>query len=206
MNKKMIYTLSVVVFVIALLPLVLTFFKPRYSNIFEEIYHDEYHHATTSFLRTNSTLNKIPDMEKKNTRGLLFGTTVESYKESTLPKDIDSINYTFNYPDDELEKGSVSVFINLNLPTSDILQIEYKYQHHSNQLIQKIRVFSKTFEKEYSVEQYITQRKLNMGLYNNIASDILKSKLISDWISVYPSQFSVENWGNVKIVKDNVLD
>lgn len=145
-------------------------------------------------------------MEKKNTRGLLFGTTVESYKESTLPKDIDSINYTFNYPDDELEKGSVSVFINLNLPTSDILQIEYKYQHHSNQLIQKIRVFSKTFEKEYSVEQYITQRKLNMGLYNNIASDILKSKLISDWISVYPSQFSVENWGNVKIVKDNVLD
>ncbi|MDQ8760305.1 TipC family immunity protein [Streptococcus ruminantium] len=206
MNKKMIYTLSVVVFVIALLPLVLTFFKPRHSNIFEEIYHDEYHHATTSFLRTNSTLNKIPDMEKKNTRGLLFGTTVESYKESTLPKDIDSINYTFNYPDDELEKGSVSVFINLNLPTSDILQIEYKYQHHSNQLIQKIRVFSKTFEKEYSVEQYITQRKLNMGLYNNIASDILKSKLISDWISVYPSQFSVENWGNVKIVKDNVLD
>ena len=65
----MFYTLSIGAFVIMLLPLAFIFLKPRYSNVFEEIYHDEYHHATTSFLRTNSTLNRIPEMEVNKTGG-----------------------------------------------------------------------------------------------------------------------------------------
>jgi len=34
----------------------------------------------------------------------------------------------------------------------------------------------------------------------------LKNKLISDWRSVYPSQFSAENWGNVKMISENAID
>lgn len=75
----MFYSLSIGAFVIMLLPLVFIFLKPRYSNVFEEIYHDEYHHATTSFLRTNSTLNRIPDMEVNKTGVLLYGSTIEKY-------------------------------------------------------------------------------------------------------------------------------
>ena len=74
----MFYTSSIGAFVIMLLPLAFIFFKPRYSNVFEEIYHDEYHHATSSFLRTNSTLNRVPDMEV--TGGLLYGSTIEKYR------------------------------------------------------------------------------------------------------------------------------
>ena len=68
-----------------LLPLAFIFLKSRYSNVFEEIYHDEYHHATTSFLRTNSTLNRIPDMEVNKTGGLLYGSTIEKYGSEVLP-------------------------------------------------------------------------------------------------------------------------
>ena len=185
----------------------LMYSRPKYQNIFEEIYHDEYHHTVGSWLSpTASTLESLPDMEKKRTRGLLYGVTGENYKKNSSPKNIHSINYVFEYPDNELENGNVLIVINVDLPNSDILQVEYMYQHQSNQLIQKIRIYSDDYKQEYPVEQYITQNKLDVKVYTEIANDILKNKLISDWISVYPSQFSVENWGNVKIIKENAID
>ncbi len=61
----MFYTLSIGAFVIMLLPLAFIFLKPRYSNVFEEIYHDECHHTVESWLSpTASTLESLPDMEK----------------------------------------------------------------------------------------------------------------------------------------------
>ena len=105
-----------------------------------------------------------------------------------------------------MENGNVLIVINVDLSNSDILQVEYMYQHQSNQLIQKIRIFSDDYKQEYPVEQYITQNKLDVKVYTEIANDILKNKLISDWLSVYPSQFSVENWGNVKMIKENKTD
>ena len=143
---------------------------------------------------------------KKATRGLLYGVTEEGYKRNSLPKNIDGIFYTFSYPDNELENGHVAIVINVDLPNSDILQVEYMYQHQSNQLIQKIRIFSDDYKKEYPVEQYITQNKSAVEVYTEIANDILKNKLISDWLSVYSSQFSAENWGNVKIIGENAID
>lgn len=105
-----------------------------------------------------------------------------------------------------MENGHVSIVINVDLPNSDILQVEYMYQHQSNQLIQKIRIYSDDYKKEYPVEQYMTQNKLHVKVYTEIANDILKNKLISDWRSAYPSQFSVENWGNVKMISEYILD
>lgn len=105
-----------------------------------------------------------------------------------------------------MENGNVLIVINVDLPNSDILQVEYMYQHQSNQLIQKIRIFSDDYKQEYPVEQYITQNKLDVKVYTEIANDILKNKLISDWRSAYPSQFSVENWGNVKMISENAID
>ena len=105
-----------------------------------------------------------------------------------------------------MENGHVAIVINVDFPNSDILQVEYMYQHQSNQLIQKIRIFSDDYKKEYPVEQYITQNKSAVEVYTEIANDILKNKLISDWLSVYPSQFSVENWGNVKMISENAMD
>ncbi len=105
-----------------------------------------------------------------------------------------------------MENGHVSIVINVDLPNSDILHVEYMYQHQSNQLIQKTRIFSDDYKQEYPFEQYITQNKLDVKVYTEIANDILKNKLISDWRSDYPSQFSVENWGNVKMISENAID
>ena len=62
MNKKMFYTLLIGAFLIMLLPFAFIFLN---SNVFEEIYHDEYHHTVGSWLSpTASTLESLPDMEK----------------------------------------------------------------------------------------------------------------------------------------------
>ena len=67
----MFYTLFIGMFLIMLLPLAFIFLKPRYSNVFEEIYHDEYHHTIGSwFSPTASTLESLPDMEKKTYKRL----------------------------------------------------------------------------------------------------------------------------------------
>ena len=67
----MFYTLFIGMFLIMLLPLAFIFLKPRYSNVFEEIYHDEYHHTVGSWLSpTASTLESLPDMEKKTYKRL----------------------------------------------------------------------------------------------------------------------------------------
>ena len=44
-----------------------------------------------------------------------------------------------------------------------------------NRIIQKIRIFSDDYKKEYPVEQYITQNKSDVKVYTEIANDILKN-------------------------------
>lgn len=203
MNKKTAYTLSIVVLVAMLIPLFLILFKPKYSNVFEEIYHDEYYHATTSFLRTNSTLNSIPDMEKNRTRGLFYGVISEQYKKETLPENIIDIVYNFLYPEEQLKNGTISIIVNYKLEFSDILQISYSYEHESNLLKRGVRIFSDSFQKEYSPKQYFQERNLNVEDYFEISDKLLKEKLIPDWLRAYPSRFSKDNWGEVTIVEDS---
>ncbi|WP_156009880.1 TipC family immunity protein [Streptococcus ruminantium] len=207
MNKKMIYTLSVVVFVIALLPLVLTFFKPRYSNIFEEIYHDEYHHATTSFLRTNSTLNKIPDMDEHKTSGLFYGHISEQYRSEVLPLGVESISYSFNFPNDKLEDGDMSINFRFRHSSGEMIDIYYMYKHNSDKLVQSIEISGeKRLTEPNQIMKYVQEKKISLSPYLSKSEELLRNKIIPDWLRVYPSRFSKNNWGNVKIVKDNVLD
>lgn len=144
----MFYTLSIGAFVIMLLPLAFIFLKPRYSNVFEEIYHDEYHHATTSFLRTNSTLNRIPDMEVNRTGGLLYGLTIEKYRSEVLPTGVEGISYSFHYPDGELDSGEMSINFRFMHSSGVIIDIYYKYNHKSDELVQSLSVIDEKWLTE----------------------------------------------------------
>ena len=207
MNKKMFYTLSIGAFVIMLLPLAFIFFKPRYSNVFEEIYHDEYHHATTSFLRTNSTLNRIPDMEVNRTGGLLYGSTIEKYRSEVLPTGVEGISYSFYYPDGKLDSGEMSINFRFMHSSGVIIDIYYKYNHKSDELIQSLSVFDeKWLILPNQIMEYAQDKKMDLSPYFTKSEELLRNKIIPDWLSVYPSQFSAENWGNVKMIRENAID
>ena len=207
MNKKMFYTLSIGAFVIILLPLAFIFLKPRYSNVFEEIYHDEYHHATTSFLRTNSTLNRIPDMEVNKTGGLLYGSTIEKYRSEVLPTGVESISYSFYYPDGKLDSGRMSIDFLFMHSSGVIIDIYYKYNHESDKLVQSLNIIDeKRLTDLNQIMEYVKEKKINLSPYFTTSEELLRNKIIPDWLSVYPSQFSVENWGNVKMIRENAID
>ena len=204
----MFYTLSIGAFVIMLLPLSFIFFKPRYSNVFEEIYHDEYHHATSSFLRTNSTLNRIPDMEVNKTGGLLYGSTIEKYRSEVLPTGVESISYSFYYPDGKLDSGEMSINFGFMHSSGVFINIYYKYNYDSDKLDQSLNIVD---EKRWLTEpnqimEYVQEKKINISPYFTKSEELLRNKIIPDWLSVYPSQFSAENWGNVKMISENAMD
>ena len=207
MNKKMFYTLSIGAFLIMLLPLAFIFLKPRYSNVFEEIYHDEYHHATTSFLRTNSTLNRIPEMEVNKTGGLLYGSISEKYRSEVLPTGVESISYSFYYPDGKLDSGRMSIDFLFMHSSGVIIDIYYKYNHESDKLVQSLNIIDeKRLTDLNQIMEYVKEKKINLSPYFTTSEELLRNKIIPDWLSVYPSQFSVENWGNVKMIRENETD
>ena len=207
MNKKMFYSLSIGAFLIMLLPLAFIFFKPRYSNVFEEIYHDEYHHATTSFLRTNSTLNRIPDMEVNRTGGLLYGSTIEKYRSEILPTGVEGISYSFHYPDGKLDSGEMSINFRFRHSSGVIIDIYYKYNHKSVELVQSLSVIDKKWLTEPNqIIEYAQEKKINLSPYFTKSEELLRNKIIPDWFLVYPSHFSKNNWGNVKVISEYILD
>ncbi|MQQ52142.1 TipC family immunity protein [Streptococcus mitis] len=207
MNKKMFYSLSIGAFLIMLLPLAFIFLKPRYSNVFEEIYHDEYHHATTSFLRTNSTLNRIPEMEVNKTGGLLYGSISEKYRSEVLPTGVESISYSFYYPDGKLDSGRMSIDFLFMHSSGVIIDIYYKYNHESDKLVQSLNIIDeKRLTDLNQIMEYVKEKKINLSPYFTTSEELLRNKIIPDWLSVYPSQFSVENWGNVKMIRENETD
>ena len=190
-----------------LLPLAFIFLKPRYSNVFEEIYHDEYHHATTSFLRTNSTLNRIPDMEVNKTGGLLYGSISEKYRSEVLPTGVESISYSFYYPDGKLDSGRMSIDFLFMHSSGVIIDIYYKYNHESDKLVQSLNIIDeKRLTDLNQIMEYVKEKKINLSPYFTKSEELLRNKIIPDWLSVYPSQFSAENWGNVKMIRENAID
>ena len=203
----MFYSLSIEAFLIMLLPLAFIFFKPRYSNVFEEIYHDEYHHATTSFLRTNSTLNRIPDMEVNRTGGLLYGSTIEKYRSEILPTGVEGISYSFHYPDGKLDSGEMSINFRFRHSSGVIIDIYYKYNHKSVELVQSLSVIDKKWLTEPNqIIEYAQEKKINLSPYFTKSEELLRNKIIPDWFLVYPSHFSKNNWGNVKMIRENEID
>ena len=207
MNKKMFYTLSIGAFVIMLLSLTFIFLKPRYSNVFEEIYHDEYHHATTSFLRTNSTLNRIPDMEVNKTGGLLYGSISEKYRSEVLPTGVEGISYSFYYPDGKLDSGEMSINFQFMHSSGVFIVIYYKYNHKSDELVQSLSVIDeKWLTDSNQIMEYAQEKKINLSPYFTKSEELLRNKIIPDWLSVYPSHFSKNNWGNVQVITEYILD
>lgn len=207
MNKKMFYSLSIGAFLIMLLPLAFIFFKPRYSNVFEEIYHDEYHHATTSFLRTNSTLNRIPDMEVNRTGGLLYGSTIEKYRSEILPTGVEGISYSFHYPDGKLDSGEMSINFRFRHSSGGVINIYYKYNHDSDKLVQSLNIVDEKWLTEPNqIMEYVQEKKINLSPYFTKSEELLRNKIIPDWFLVYPSHFSKNNWGNVKVISEYILD
>ncbi|HEL1566070.1 TPA: TipC family immunity protein [Streptococcus suis] len=50
------------------------------------------------------------------------------------------------------------------------------------------------------------RKKISLSPYIRRSEELLRNKIIPDWLLVYPSRFSKNNWGNIEIVAENISD
>ena len=87
------------------------------------------------------------------------------------------------------------------------INIYYKYNHKSDELVQSLSVIDeKWLTDSNQIMEYAQEKKINLSPYFTKSEELLRNKIIPDWLSVYPSQFSAENWGNVKMIRENAID
>ena len=88
-----------------------------------------------------------------------------------------------------------------------IIDIYYKYNHKSDELVQSLSIIDeKRLTERNQIMEYVQDKKMDLSPYFTKSEELLRNKIIPDWLSVYPSQFSVENWGNVKVISEYILD
>lgn len=179
----------------------------RHANVFEEIYHDEYKHVKSAFLRNNTTLGKIPEIKPAVTGGTLYGIVSEDYEPSTLPSKVDHIGYVFHYPEDRKQGGEVSINFLLASDDQGVIGISYTYAHSSNKLERSVYVIGKErLTEQDEIHEYIIENGIDLEPYYNKADDLLRNKVIPDWLRVYPSRFSKDNWGDVEVIDRYALE
>lgn len=147
-------------------------------------------------------------MEVNKTGGLLYGSTIEKYRSEVLPTGVESISYSFYYPDGKLDSGEMSINFGFMHSSGVFINIYYKYNYDSDKLDQSLNIVD---EKRWLTEpnqimEYVQEKKINISPYFTKSEELLRNKIIPDWLSVYPSQFSAENWGNVKMISENAMD
>ena len=88
-----------------------------------------------------------------------------------------------------------------------IIDIYYKYNHKSDELVQSLSIIDeKRLTEPNQIMEYAQDKKMDLSPYFTKSEELLRNKIIPGWLSVYPSQFSAENWGNVKMIKENETD
>ena len=87
------------------------------------------------------------------------------------------------------------------------INIYYKYNHKSDELVQSLSVFDeKRLTEPNQIMEYVQEKKINLSPYFTKSEELLRNKIIPDWFLVYPSHFSKNNWGNVKVISEYILD
>ncbi|HFI2441223.1 TPA: TipC family immunity protein, partial [Streptococcus suis] len=74
-------------------------------------------------------------------------------------------------------------------------------------LVQSIGIISEKRLTEYKqIMEYVQEKKISLSPYIRRSEELLRNKIIPDWLRVYPSRFSKNNWGNIEIVAENISD
>lgn len=87
------------------------------------------------------------------------------------------------------------------LHESGCIEIAYGYKHNSGKLVQSVSILGDKRLTEFGeIDEYVKERKINLSLYFSKSEELLRNKVIPDWLQVYPSSFAKDNWGDVKII------
>lgn len=203
MEKNMKKALVLIVSILAILLCTSIYNRIKIQNIFDEIYYDSAGASGDGFDR-RSRLGNIPDISPSAMD--LSGIAVpegehgimETYKNESLKSPMQSLSIVNNST-----RKKLSISYSYTVASSIIIFFENSYDVKTKELTKKItflevdsgeRITSGEGIENMLSKYNITRKKLDVWYEQGMNKMLLK-----DWISVYPSKYSIENQGNVKM-------
>ncbi|MEX2805708.1 TipC family immunity protein [Streptococcus sp. H31] len=175
----------------------------RKENIFEEMYYNEYYSATKWFFYPKFAWRKAENIAGQEATTLnSMNETNEQYQADAVSDQLEKLNLSFRFPDGEAKNGTVSILMVFKLSNSENVHVNYLYSLKEKTLVQSISEF---IDHQELTNKEIIQSNLkaagsSLEQIEQLGNNFLKHTVLKDWCSVYDSRFSVDDWGDVKVV------
>ena len=125
------------------------------------------------------------------------------YDKSVLSNDINEIGFSFYTDKQEGEGIGISIQFKLG-EQGEFVTVSHHYYLKDQKLYRTLVVpdSQKVVDRSKTgVEEYLNDKSTSIKEIEKRSDDILKNRILKDWVSVYSSRFSPTNWGDVEIVE-----
>lgn len=206
MKKKKIWLLSFLILIVLSVAGCQYFRQQRVHNIFDEIFYEEVDYHTYTFLWNGRAFYKLEGMKYRDDSSDDFYRHEIKYTEQSLPDNISALSYRFFFEDyDRTVTNSdteLGVTMRLKLPnTSTTINFYYSYNRKNKTLERYMWYFDDkdSYYDQDHIEAFLAQHGKTIEEVRQEADQVMRDKLLKDWTSIYPSRFSPDNWGEVKL-------
>ncbi|MGN1397197.1 MAG: TipC family immunity protein [Streptococcus gallolyticus] len=198
MKKKII---SLVVLCVLALSAGIYYYIHQPKNIFDEIYQE-----TKKTYRSNNILGQIEDFEIAEWWPTddpnISQTPSGLYNESETPDGYSNIRIGFNF---KQRRKTVSVSFQKELDSKVSLSLWSMYSAKKQTLTKTVEILIKEndlnnyVKDESKVKSYLQDYGITAADLDNYYNEIVNQKVLTDWCSIYDSQFSPEDYGDVTV-------
>ena len=198
MKKKII---SLVILCVLALSAGIYYYIHQPKNIFDEIYQE-----TKRTYRSNNILGQIEDFEirgswpsdNKDNKYMPFG----GYSEKELSESYSEVKIGFNF---ERKYRTSNIVFEKRITSKVRVRVWSIYSHTDSVLTKRVKIALENgdsnnyIEDESKVKSYLQDYGITAADLDNYYNEIVNQKVLTDWCSIYDSQFSPEDYGNVTV-------
>ena len=178
------------------------FFIHQPKNIFDEIYQETAKnylgHYNFKDLKNVTVKNrKLYDSNMNETDKY---ESIITYDDSSLGSDVKNLELRFNF--DGSSKG-VNIWFERYANSGEEINFVIHYEFKKKVLVKKILIYENRLETyiedEAQVKSYLEKYGITAKDLDSYYDEIVKQKVLKDSCSIYDSNYSPSNYGNVKV-------
>lgn len=176
-------------------------------NVFDEIFYVESSYITYNSFTQNIVRSVDPFGELESIDNIGRGAPYNSdlgftyldihYKSESLSEDINALFYKYDYKmkKHKVDKMIIGMVRNLSDNPEITASLFLIYDPEKNYFRREMRVNSEPSEGMQETEKSLQKYGLTIEEMESWSEDILKNRIVKDWLSVYDSTFTTEDMG-----------
>ncbi|MBP1046680.1 TipC family immunity protein [Enterococcus sp. BWM-S5] len=183
--------------------------QKREKNIFDEMYQEE-----QTAIKSNQKIGfaAVPQIEQQSYKDVGPDFPIlRSYKKQYLPENIDSVTVSFDF-----ETKEIGFSLSKELTDSLILNVSYHYYVQKKELIEKVRIvqsqlnsdgnYPEDIENPKKVTDYLEKYKISITDLKEETDKVFNQLIVSDWLNVNQSNYSLDDLGDVKYIQASIFE